>query len=71
LMATAMLIVTVWFGIKWYAPFAICMTCLFFMWMESALGICVGCKIYYWLIKLGILKEPEHRPACPGWACSI
>jgi hypothetical protein len=70
-MATAMLIVTAWFGIKGYAPFAICMTCLFFMRMESALGICVGCKIYYALIKLGWIQDPEHKPACPGGACTL
>lgn len=70
-MATAMIIVTAWLGITGYIPFAICMTCLFFMRMESALGICVGCKIYYWLIKQWWIKEPDHRPACPGWACKI
>jgi hypothetical protein len=70
-MATAMLIVTAWFGITWYVPFAICMTCLLFMWMESALGICVWCKIYYWLINIWRIKEPNHRPACPWWACAI
>lgn len=70
-MATAMLIVTAWFGITGYVPFTICMTCLFFMWMESALGICVWCKIYYWLIKATRIKEPTHRPACPGGACEI
>jgi hypothetical protein len=52
-------------------PFAICMTCLFFMRMESVLGICVGCKIYYGLIKMWWIQEPEHKPACPGGACQI
>lgn len=70
-MATAMLIVTAWFGIKWIAPFAICFTCLLFMWMESTLGICVGCKIYNWLIKIWWIKDPEHKPACPWWVCHI
>lgn len=70
-MATAMIIVTAWFGITGITPFAICMTCLFFMWMESALGICVWCKIYYGLIHLWRIKKPTYRPACPGGACSI
>lgn len=70
-MATAMLIVTAGLGIKGYIPFTICRTCLFFMRMESALGICVGCKIYKGLIKIGRLTDPEHAPACPGWACEI
>lgn len=70
-MATAMLIVTVWFWLTWTIPFAICMTCLFFMRMESALGICVWCKIYYGLIKAWWIKSPEHKPACPWWACEV
>ena len=70
-MATAMLIITAWFDIQWFLPFAICMTCLFFMWMESTLGICVGCKIYYGLITIWRNKKPEHAPACPGWSCEI
>ncbi|MBP6086184.1 hypothetical protein KA478_03180 [Patescibacteria group bacterium] len=36
------------------------------MRLESAVGLCVGCKIYYRLIRKNIIAEPEHRPACPG-----
>lgn len=70
-MATAMVIVALILQIRWIAPFAICMTCLFFMRMESALGICVGCKIYYGLIHLGRIKAPDVKPACPGGACPM
>ncbi len=70
-MATAMLIVTGWFGITWVAPFLICRTCLFFMRMESALGICVWCKIYYFLIRKWRVADPEHPPACPGGSCTV
>ena len=71
IMATSMLIVTAWFGITGIIPFAICVICLIFMRMESALWICVWCKIYYKLVKTGKIKQPEHRPACPGGACSL
>lgn len=70
-LATAMMIIAIALGIRGVAPFAICMTCLLFMWMESALGICVGCKIYSFLLKKGVMKMPEFKPACPGGACSI
>lgn len=70
-MATAMLIVTALLWMKGAVPFSICMVCLFFMWMESALGICVWCKIYYGLIGMKWLKEPHVRPACPGGACEV
>lgn len=70
-MATAMVIVALILQVRWIAPFAICMTCLFFMRMESALGICVGCKIYYGLIHIGRIKAPVVKPACPGGACAL
>ncbi|MCB9809611.1 DUF4395 domain-containing protein [Candidatus Peribacteria bacterium] len=71
LMASAMLVVGVWLEIRGIAPMAICLTCLFFMWLESAAGVCVGCKIYNGLVKRGILPRPQHQPACPGGSCSI
>lgn len=71
ILATIMLIFAVGMGVRGKLPFIICTTCLTFMWMESALGICVGCKIYNALLKAKILKEPEFKPACPGGACAI
>jgi len=70
-LASVMLIFVVGLGVRGILPFSICSICLFFMWMESALGICVGCKIYAQLLKWKILKEPAVRPTCPGGACSI
>jgi hypothetical protein len=59
------------FGVQGWPNLAVCSLCLTFMFMESAFGICVGCKIYGWLIAKGIITEPEYRPACPGNVCSI
>ncbi len=52
-------------------PMIICTTCLLFMWMETSLGICVGCKIYKYLTTKGWLQEPEYYPACPGGVCTL
>lgn len=71
IMTTSMLIITFGFGISWAFPMAICMICLTFMWLESAAGICVWCKIYGYLLAKKYIAEPVYRPACPGWACSI
>lgn len=71
LMASSMLIMTLGFGVSWMLPMAICMICLAFMWLESAAGICVGCKIYGFLIEKWIIPKPVYRPACPGWACTL
>ncbi|MDH5532985.1 MAG: DUF4395 domain-containing protein [Candidatus Pacebacteria bacterium] len=50
-------------------PLLICALCLFMMWLESTMGICVGCYIYNGLIKAGIVKRPKFHPACPGGVC--
>ncbi len=50
---------------------SVCSICLLIIWFESCFGICLGCKIYYGLIKKGLIKEPAVRPACPGGVCSI
>lgn len=31
--------------------------CVAFMWLEAVLGYCVGCKIHWLLVKLGVHKE--------------
>ena len=45
-----------------YMPFWIPNTlvwvCLAFMWLETVLGFCVGCKVYALLVWLGVHKEP-------------
>ena len=42
----------------------ICAICLTFMFSESALGICIGCKMYEWVVR----KPPEM---CPGGVCTF
>jgi hypothetical protein len=42
----------------------VCAICLTFMFFESALGICIGCKIYEWVVR----KPPE---LCPGGVCAF
>ncbi|MBT4917575.1 DUF4395 domain-containing protein [Candidatus Peregrinibacteria bacterium] len=70
-LATFMILGPVLFQIRGLMPLSICLACLFLIWMESALGVCVGCKIYKFLLDKKILKEPTHRPVCPGGVCSI
>lgn len=31
--------------------------CIAFMWLEAIIGFCVGCKIHWLLVKLGVHKE--------------
>ena len=47
----------------------LCMLCILLLYMETAFGICVGCKIYDILIRFKIIKRPEVAPNCPGGSC--
>lgn len=70
-MASLMILLLYVLDVRGPINLAVCLMCLTFMWLESSCGICVGCKIYYGLIRLGLIKEPEFLPACPGGACPI
>jgi len=50
-------------------PLTFCMICMALMWMEAALGVCVGCQIYRWLARRNLLKAAEFPPACAGAVC--
>lgn len=49
----------------------LCLICLFLLYFESAFGICIGCKLYHFSIKLKLIKEPKHKPNCMGDSCEI
>ena len=40
-----------------YIPLVLVWICLGFMWMETVLGFCVGCKIHSLLVMVGVFKE--------------
>jgi len=44
---------------------------LILLYLETAFGICVGCKLYFLSIKLKLLKKPAVRPNCMGDACEV
>ncbi len=70
-MASLMIILLYVLEVRGPINLAVCLICLTFMWFETSFGICVGCKIYYGLIRIGLIKQPEIPPACPGGACPI
>jgi len=71
LMSGTMLLLLFMFSVTGLPNMIICGLCLTFMFMESAFGICVGCKMYNALIAHGILATPEYKPVCPGNVCAI
>jgi hypothetical protein len=58
--------------VSYFEPICmLCLICITFLYLETAFGICVGCKVYWYSIKLKIMKTPVERPNCMGDSCSI
>jgi hypothetical protein len=49
----------------------LCLICLILLYLETAMGICVGCKLYYIAIAAKLTKKPEEKPNCMGNACEV
>jgi len=56
-------------GIRGYLPRTICLICLTLMWLESALGFCVGCKIYGALARRGWISAGPADESCADGHC--
>jgi hypothetical protein len=69
-MATAMTAITN-SGIRGYLPRTICLICLTLMWMESALGVCLGCRIYAALAARGWMARDAEIEVCADGACRV
>jgi uncharacterized delta-60 repeat protein len=67
-MALAMTVITN-VGIRGYLPRTICLICLTLMWMESALGLCLGCKIYGLLLRRGWIGTDPEIEVCADGSC--
>ncbi len=58
-------------GIRGTLPRTICLICLTLMWMESVLGVCLGCKIHGLLVQRGwTTKDPDFE-VCAHGACEL
>ena len=69
-MSFAMMIITN-SGIRGTLPRAICLVCLTLMWMESVLGLCLGCKLHAFLVRRGVTTKDPAFEICAGGACEI
>jgi hypothetical protein len=49
----------------------LCVVCIILLYLETAFGICVGCKLYDLAIQLKLLKKPLEKPNCMGDACEL
>lgn len=70
IMAFAMTIITN-SNIHGALPRTICLICLALMWMESTLGLCLGCEIHGLLVRRGWATADEAFEVCAHGACAI
>jgi hypothetical protein len=49
----------------------LCLVCIALLYLETAFGICVGCKLYDVALKLKLFDAPEEKPNCMGDSCNI
>ena len=48
----------------------LCIICLLLMYLETAFGICVGCKLYQFAVAIKLLPKPKEKPNCMGDSCA-
>jgi hypothetical protein len=69
-MAASMTVITN-VNIHGYLPRSMCLVCLTLMWMESVLGLCLGCKIYAMMVRRGWRGKDGDIEVCAGGVCEV
>jgi hypothetical protein len=57
-------------GVRGYLPRTICLICLTLMWLESVLGLCLGCEIHRILVRRGWARADDGYEICTHGACA-
>ncbi len=68
-MTFAMLIIS-GIGIRGTLPLSICVLCLVLMWLETALGLCLGCEFHGFMVRRGWVRRDSAYEVCAGDACA-
>src|SRR4051794_35443001 len=58
-------------GIRGTLPRTLCGICLTLLWLESVLGLCVGCRIYALMRRRGWVEQDEDIELCAGGVCEL
>jgi hypothetical protein len=58
-------------GVTGMLPRTICLICLTLMWMESVLGLCLGCEIHGRLVRRGWTTKDPAFEVCAHGACEL
>jgi hypothetical protein len=52
-------------------PRTVCLVCLGLMWLESVLGLCLGCEMYAFMVRRGWRAQDEDYEVCAGGVCEV
>ena len=69
-MAFSMMVITN-SGVRGTLPRTICAICLTLMWIESVLGVCLGCKIHGLLVRRGWATRDPAFEVCAHGVCEV
>jgi len=58
-------------GIRGWLPRSMCLLCLTMMWLESSLGLCLGCKLHGLLVRRGWAQPDEEYEICADGSCAV
>jgi hypothetical protein len=54
-----------------YLPRTLCLICLTLMWLETAIGLCLGCEIHGLLVRRGWARKDPDFEICANGACDV
>ena len=69
-MAFSMMVITN-SGVRGTLPRTICAICLTLMWLESVLGVCLGCKIHGLLVRRAWASKDPAFEVCAHGECEL
>jgi hypothetical protein len=58
-------------GIRGWLPRTICLIFLALMWLESAVGMCLGCEIHGQLVRRGWVRRDDVFEVFAHGACDV
>lgn len=58
-------------GIRGVLPGTLCCICMTLMWMETALGLCLGCEIHARLVRRGWTTRRDESQVCAHGVCQL
>ncbi|MVQ31638.1 DUF4395 family protein [Ramlibacter sp. MAH-25] len=70
IMSGAMMVMTN-AGVTGAVPLTICVIFMLLLWMESVLGLCVGCEFHGFMVKQGWVQKDSAFEICAHGACDI